>query len=226
MSEVASVNPPRVPVSIVTGFLGAGKTSVLNHVLTSSHGRRIAVVVNDFGRINIDAELVQKSAGDVVSLENGCICCSLSDGLITGVARLVRQDSPPQHIIVETSGVSDPLDLARAFTDPELQRFAPLDGIVTVVDCELKPPNSAANGWSFITISEGLKRNYKARNSVHSLSRGAIFGPRATPRRSNLWHGSAAIKGKSGLDAALRRRGVGPPKCGQSCHAIAQSECQ
>ncbi|MBE9636299.1 CobW family GTP-binding protein [Salipiger mangrovisoli] len=139
MSEVASLAPPRVPVTIVTGFLGAGKTSVLNHVLTSSHGRRIAVVVNDFGRINIDAELLQKSDGDVVALANGCICCSLSESLIAGVARLVRQDSPPEQIIVETSGVSDPLDVARAFTDPELQRFAPLDGIVTVVDCELAP---------------------------------------------------------------------------------------
>ncbi len=126
-------------MTIITGFLGAGKTSLLNHVLSGDHGRRIAVLVNDFGSVNIDADLVQNRSGEVLSLENGCICCSLSDGLLVTALRLIRQDEPPEHIVIETSGVADPYEVARTFTDAELQAFAPLDGIVTVVDCELTP---------------------------------------------------------------------------------------
>lgn len=129
----------RVPVTIVTGFLGAGKTSLLNHVLTGDHGLRVAVLVNDFGAVNIDAHLISARNAEVVSLENGCICCSLSDGLLATAMRLVRADEPPDHIVVETSGVSDPFEVANTFADPELQPYAPLDGIVTVVDAEIAP---------------------------------------------------------------------------------------
>lgn len=139
VSDFTPRTPPRVPVTIVTGFLGAGKTSLLNHILTGGHGRRIAVLVNDFGRINIDAALIANRDDEVVSLENGCICCSLSDGLLAAVARLIRREQPPEHILIETSGVSDPVEVASTFSDPELQPYAPLEGIVTVVDAELAP---------------------------------------------------------------------------------------
>lgn len=139
MSENSSSNSPRVPVTIVTGFLGAGKTSLLNHILTGGHGRRIAVLVNDFGSVNIDAALIENREGDVVSLENGCICCSLADGLVAAVVRLIQRDLPPEHILIETSGVSDPIEVAGTFSDPDLQPYAPLEGIVTVVDAELAP---------------------------------------------------------------------------------------
>ena len=139
MSRAPKKAGPRVPVTIVTGFLGAGKTSLLNHILSGSHGRRIAVLVNDFGSINVDADLVQNRSGEVLSLENGCICCSLSDGLLVTALRLIRQDEPPEHIVIETSGVADPYEVARTFSDVELQACAPLDGIVTVVDCEVSP---------------------------------------------------------------------------------------
>jgi len=126
-------------VTILTGFLGAGKTSVLNHILGGGHGRRIAVLVNDFGAVNIDAALIENRDGEVVSLENGCICCSLADGLLASVVRLVRHEHPPEHILIETSGVSDPAEVARTFGDPDLQPYAPLEGIVTVIDAEQAP---------------------------------------------------------------------------------------
>lgn len=125
-----------VPVTLITGFLGAGKTSLLNHLLANAAGARIAVVVNDFGAVNIDARLIERREGDVVTLENGCICCSLSDGLVATVAALVRRSLPPEHIVIETSGISDPIEIARALADPELQSYAPLDGVVTLVDAE------------------------------------------------------------------------------------------
>lgn len=141
------VEPLRVPVTIITGFLGAGKTSLLNHLLASKHGRRLAVLVNDFGAVNIDAGLIQNRDGEVVSLENGCICCSLADGLLATAMGLLRREVPPEHIIIETSGVSDPFEVANTFADPELQPYAPLSGIVTLVDAELAPTleDAAAN---------------------------------------------------------------------------------
>ena len=125
-----------VPVTILAGFLGAGKTTLLNRILSGDHGLRIAALVNDFGAINIDAALIERSDGEVVSLANGCICCSLSDGLLVTVMRLVRGPAPPQYIVIETSGLSDPFAVARTFADPELQPCALLDSIVTVVDAE------------------------------------------------------------------------------------------
>ncbi|MGD1715731.1 CobW family GTP-binding protein [Dapis sp. BLCC M172] len=133
---ILPTNAPRVPVTIVTGFLGAGKTSLINHLLTSNHGRRLAILVNDFGTVNIDATLIRQHDGDVVSLENGCICCSLSEGLLASAVRLIRQANPPEQIVIETSGVADPIDVARTFNDPELQPYAPLDGVITLVDSE------------------------------------------------------------------------------------------
>ncbi len=125
-----------VPVTVITGFLGAGKTSLVNNLLANAQGRRIAVLVNDFGAVNIDAALIRSRHDDVIALENGCICCSLSDGLVAAVAGLIRRPEPPEHIVVETSGISDPIEIANALADPDLQRYAPLDGIVSLVDPE------------------------------------------------------------------------------------------
>jgi G3E family GTPase len=129
----------RVPITIITGFLGAGKTSLLNHLLRNADGLRIAVLVNDFGALNIDAKLISQADGDVVSLENGCICCSLSEGLLASVAKVIRRPKPPDCIVVETSGVSNPIEVVRTLADPELQSYVPLDCVVTVVDAEAGP---------------------------------------------------------------------------------------
>src|SRR4051794_17615005 len=123
-----------VPILLVTGFLGAGKTTVVNRLLGNAGGRRIAAVVNDFGAINIDAALVAGAADGVVSLANGCICCSLEGDLLRTLAGLLRRKPPPEAIVIETSGVADPADIIRNLIDPVIWREAPLEVVLCVVD--------------------------------------------------------------------------------------------
>jgi G3E family GTPase len=126
-----------VPILLVTGFLGAGKTTVVNHLLAQAEGRRIAAVVNDFGAINIDAELIAGASDGVVSLANGCICCSLEGDLLRTLATLLRRDPQPEVIVIETSGVADPADIVRNLMDPVIFREAPLETVVCVVDATM-----------------------------------------------------------------------------------------
>jgi G3E family GTPase len=123
-----------VPILLVTGFLGAGKTTVVNHMLAHAEGRRIAAVVNDFGAINIDAELIAGASDGVVSLANGCICCSLEGDLLRTLAAILRRNPRPEAIVIETSGVADPADIVRNLMDPVIWREAPLETVLCVVD--------------------------------------------------------------------------------------------
>ncbi|RYE78800.1 MAG: GTP-binding protein, partial [Hyphomicrobiales bacterium] len=123
-----------VPILLVTGFLGAGKTTLVNRILQQADGRRIAAVVNDFGAINIDAELIAGAEDGVVSLANGCICCSLEGDLLRTLSNLLRRNPRPEAIVIETSGVADPEDIIRNLMDPVIWREAPLETVLCVVD--------------------------------------------------------------------------------------------
>jgi G3E family GTPase len=128
-----------VPVLLVTGFLGAGKTTVVNHLLANAEGRRIAAIVNDFGVINIDAELIAGASDGVVSLANGCICCSLGGDLLRTLSTLLRRDPRPEYIVIETSGVADPADIVRNLLDPVILCEAPLETVLCVMDAATPP---------------------------------------------------------------------------------------
>lgn len=128
-----------VPILLVTGFLGAGKTTVVNHLLAHAEGRRIAAIVNDFGGINIDAELIAGASDGVVSLANGCICCSLEGDLLRTLSTLLRRDPTPEYIVIETSGVANPSDIVRNLMDPVILREAPLETVLCVMDAATPP---------------------------------------------------------------------------------------
>lgn len=126
----------RIPVTVITGFLGAGKTTVLNHIINGVRDRRIAVLVNDFGEINIDAQLVTAVDGETFALSGGCMCCTIREDLVETMLQVVDRDDPPEHVVVETSGVSDPHAVTRAFQHPDLGHLIAMDGVATVIDAE------------------------------------------------------------------------------------------
>ncbi|WCM21841.1 GTP-binding protein [Paraburkholderia bryophila] len=122
-----------IPLVVIGGYLGAGKTTLLNHVLTNAGTRRITVLVNDFGSINIDAALIRERTDDVINLENGCICCSIGGRLVDALLAISSRDDPPDLLIIEASGVSDPLRIAQIGL---LGRAFRLDGVIVLVDAE------------------------------------------------------------------------------------------
>jgi G3E family GTPase len=123
---------PEILLTVIGGYLGAGKTTLLNHVLRDAGDRRLAVLVNDFGAISIDAELVQSRDGELLSLANGCICCAIGGDFIAALARLRDVDEPPEQVVVEASGVADPAQIAIFGDMPGYRR----DAVVVVVDAE------------------------------------------------------------------------------------------
>lgn len=127
----------KVPVTVLTGFLGSGKTTLLNHVLTEQHGRRIAVIENEFGEIGIDDALVIDAEEEVFEMNNGCICCTVRGDLIRILGNLVRRRDRFDHILIETTGLADPAPIAQTFfVDQEIAAQLRLDAIVCMVDAK------------------------------------------------------------------------------------------
>jgi cobalamin biosynthesis protein CobW len=130
----------RIPATIVTGFLGAGKTSLVRHLIGAAAGYRLAVIVNEFGELGIDRELLRGCGDetctddDIVELANGCICCTVADDFLPTLTRLIERPAPPDHILIETSGLALPKPLVQAFAWPEIRTATTVDGVLTVID--------------------------------------------------------------------------------------------
>ena len=128
----------KIPATVITGFLGAGKTTVIRNLLEEAGGRRIALIINEFGDVGVDGEMLKGcgacSGDDIVELANGCICCTVADDFIPAMTKLIERDERPDHIVIETSGLALPQPLVKAFNWPEIRNRVTVDGVVTVVD--------------------------------------------------------------------------------------------
>ncbi|ODN69848.1 cobalamin biosynthesis protein CobW [Methylobrevis pamukkalensis] len=140
MTSFASTPLSRIPVTIVTGFLGAGKTTLIRNILENAGGRRLALIVNEFGDVGVDGEIL-RSCGiescpeeNIVELANGCLCCTVADDFIPAIEALLANPRPPEHIIVETSGLALPKPLVKAFDWPPVRARLTVDGVIAVVD--------------------------------------------------------------------------------------------
>ena len=136
-SVVPEIDAPKqgLPVTIITGFLGSGKTTLLNHILTNQQGLKTAVLVNEFGEIGIDNELIISSDENLVELSNGCICCTINEDLVQAVYQVLELQEKIDYLVVETTGLADPLPVALTFLGTELRDMTRLDSIITMVDC-------------------------------------------------------------------------------------------
>ena len=150
----------RVPATVITGFLGAGKTSLVRHLIGAASGHRLAIIVNEFGELGIDRELLLGCGSeacadsDIVELANGCLCCTVADDFLPALAKLIERPEPPDHILIETSGLALPKPLVQAFAWPEIRTATTVDGVLTVIDAaalaagRAPGPGGGAPGWS------------------------------------------------------------------------------
>ncbi|MFN5980117.1 MAG: CobW family GTP-binding protein, partial [Pseudanabaena sp.] len=127
----------QVPATVLTGFLGAGKTTLLNHILTAEHGKKVAVIVNEFGEVGIDQQLVIGADEEIFEMNNGCICCTVRGDLIRIIGNLMRRRNKFDHLLIETTGLADPGPVVQTFfMDEDIHRQVALDAVVTVVDAK------------------------------------------------------------------------------------------
>ncbi|MDF2689865.1 MAG: cobalamin biosynthesis protein CobW, partial [Microvirga sp.] len=130
----------KIPCTIITGFLGAGKTTLVRHLLENANGRRLAVLVNEFGDLGFDGSFIEGcgiegcTQDDIVELPNGCICCTVADDFVPALNTLLNRPNPPEHILIETSGLALPKPLVRAFNWPDIRSRVTVDGVIAVVD--------------------------------------------------------------------------------------------
>jgi cobalamin biosynthesis protein CobW len=156
----------KIPATIVTGFLGAGKTTLIRHILSTAKGRRLALIINEFGDVGVDGKILQ-GCGDlacgrdgIIELANGCICCTVADDFLPAIEKLLALDPPPEHLIIETSGLALPKPLVKAFDWPAIRSKLTVDGVIAVVDA------AAAAEGRFSDDPERLARQRAADPSI------------------------------------------------------------
>ena len=152
---MSEINQQGLPVTIITGFLGSGKTTLLNQILQNDLNQKVAVLVNEFGDINIDSQLLVSYDDDMVELSNGCICCTINEGLVEAVKRILAREEKVERLIIETTGVADPLPIVLTFVGSDFREFTHLDSVITLIDTETFTPEHFNSEVAYKQIAYG-----------------------------------------------------------------------
>lgn len=203
-----------IPFTVIGGFLGSGKTALLNHLLSQAKGQRLYAMVNDFGALNIDAELIAAQNGNQIALSNGCVCCSIGDDFTRALFALLQEDPLPDHIIVEASGVADP---ARISAFASIDRQLRLNGVAVLVDAtayetHAQDPHLADNYAQQIKAADVLlisKTDLVARHEIDAVHAALERRKPSTPRLE-INHGKAPPDVVLGLEGSTPDSSVAP----------------
>jgi len=162
---MANTASAKIPTTVITGFLGAGKTTLIRHLLENAKGRRLALIINEFGDVGVDGELVKGCNDaacpeeDIVELANGCICCTVADDFLPTMTALLDRPSPPDHIIIETSGLALPKPLVKAFQWPDIRTRATVDGVVALIDADAVAAGRFATDEAALAVARAADPN-------------------------------------------------------------------
>ncbi|MFK7938418.1 MAG: cobalamin biosynthesis protein CobW [Roseovarius sp.] len=157
--------PAKIPATVVTGFLGAGKTTLIRHMLDNAQGKRIALIINEFGDLGVDGDILKGcgdetcSEDDIMELSNGCICCTVAEDFVPTMQKLLDRENAPDHIVIETSGLALPQPLVRAFNWPEISTRVTVDGVVTVVDGKAVSEGRFAHNVAAVDAQRAMDEN-------------------------------------------------------------------
>ncbi|GIL02899.1 MAG: cobalamin biosynthesis protein CobW [Alphaproteobacteria bacterium] len=172
---MSSFDTAKIPATVITGFLGAGKTTLIRNLLASANGRRIALIINEFGDIGVDGELLKACGAetctedDIVELTNGCICCTVADDFVPTMERLLARGRMVDHIVIETSGLALPQPLVAAFNWPQVRQRVTVDGVVTVVDAHAVAAGRFADDEAAIAAQRAADASLDHDNPLEEL---------------------------------------------------------
>ena len=199
----------KIPTTIITGFLGAGKTSMIRHLIEGANGRRLALIINEFGDLGIDGEIL-KGCGlpdcgddDIIELANGCICCTVADDFLPTIEQLLARPIPPDHIVIETSGLALPKPLLGAFNWPEVRTRVTVDGVIAVLDGPAVAAGRFADDPGAVGAQRSADQNLDHESPLHELYEDQLdCADLVVLNKVDLLDGPA----RAGLEAALRQR--------------------
>jgi cobalamin biosynthesis protein CobW len=165
----------KIPTTVITGFLGSGKTTLVRHILAHAGSRKLALIVNEFGDVGIDGDILKAcgnvncTAEDIIELSNGCICCTVADDFVPTMQKLLARKDRPDHIIIETSGLALPQPLVRAFNWPEIKSQVTVDGVITVVDAKALAEGRFADDEAALAAQRAADDNLDHENPIEEL---------------------------------------------------------
>jgi cobalamin biosynthesis protein CobW len=165
----------KIPTTVITGFLGSGKTTLVRHILANAGKRKLALIINEFGDVGVDGDILKAcgnencSEDDIIELANGCICCTVADEFIPTIQKLLARKDRPDHIIIETSGLALPQPLVRAFNWPEIKAQVTVDGVITVVDAKALSEGRFADDEAALAAQRAADENLEHENPIEEL---------------------------------------------------------